>query len=324
MDIKRITNDHIVATAHYAELQVETLLDSRDVEVKLECEVVGPEQGEKLDEFRQSEARRAHATQALRTTMLRMIDERLPFDEPRHEYGHQHDGRLRKNWRWAYYNGQATYNFNGDQYQTFDPRGRPLVPQVCVDFLTDTFERASGTWFLDKTLIDAGQPAKRRVGRLDLSEFNRDQLRRAPGFVKFAEEHPEWFEVKHTTPTQRANIRLSRRDRLFAFLEQNLTDYQPGDIVMIRGKTPWDPAKMHYHSFFIYEKDPISGIPIALAGNAGTPSIRAWGIEIRRTPKRSIWHRIRPNLTWLEHIIEPDSKTTLQPLSLAGMDATAD
>jgi hypothetical protein len=57
---------------------------------------------------------------------------------------------------------------------------------------------------------------------------------------------------------------------------------------------------MHFHSFFIYETDPVSGMPIALAGNPGRPLLQTWQFEAFRTPDRSIWYRIRPRLDWLE------------------------
>jgi hypothetical protein len=75
---------------------------------------------------------------------------------------------------------------------------------------------------------------------------------------------------------------------------------------------------MHYHSFFLYERDPITGFPLVLVGNAGRPSLRVWDTEARRTPKRSIWYRIRPRLHWLESVV--DSKLgadgTPAPLSV--------
>jgi hypothetical protein len=46
-------------------------------------------------------------------------------------------------------------------------------------------------------------------------------------------------------------------------------------------------------------------MPIALAGNPGRPLLQTWQFEAFRTPDRSIWHRIRPRLEWLESIVAP-------------------
>lgn len=74
---------------------------------------------------------------------------------------------------------------------------------------------------------------------------------------------------------------------------------------------------MHYHSFFIYESDPVSGIPIAIVGNAGVPSLRVWNTEMRRTPRRSIWHRVRPQLHWLESVVPAGGAENIEPAPLA-------
>src|SRR6185436_10763337 len=106
------------------------------------------------------------------------------FDEPLHEYGFQLDGTLRRKWLSAYLHGRDKFAFNGDAYQVFDPKGRPLTPEVCVDFLTDTFERMGGTGFKNR-----GETRSRVSGRIDFDAMegvDRVELRRVPGFVKFA------------------------------------------------------------------------------------------------------------------------------------------
>jgi len=124
--------------------------------------------------------------------MLAELDEALPFDEPLHEYGFQLDGSLRRKWLGAYLYRRDKFAYNGDEYRVFDPKGRPLAPQVCVDFLTDTLERTSGTWYVPR-----GDTPHRQVGKLDFDALvsDRQEMRRVPGFVGFAKSHPEWFEV---------------------------------------------------------------------------------------------------------------------------------
>lgn len=312
MQVRHVTADRIVANLRYGNLWIPTVLRSEAARVELECEVVAPSLRKRVEEARQLNQRQQRAVQALRQAMLAQIDERLPFDEPRREFGHQLDGKLRKNWQYAYQRGQETYNFNGDRYLVFDGKGRPFVPQVCVDFLTDTLERMSGTWWRPKH-----EPPGRVIGKLDfgaLPDVDWITLRRAPGFIKFAESRPSWFEV-YAAPPADWNIRLGG-SLFFPHLEEHADRYQSGDIVMIRGKTPWDRRKVHFHSFFIYENDPVTGMPLVIVGNAGEPSIRTWEIEARRTPKRSIFSRIRPQLEWLESLVTDDPPRAPPPLSL--------
>jgi hypothetical protein len=64
----------------------------------------------------------------------------------------------------------------------------------------------------------------------------------------------------------------------------------------------------------VYESDPVSGMPIALAGNPGRPLLQTWQFEAFRTPDRSIWYRARPRLDWLENsVVLPDETGTPAP-----------
>ena len=91
--------------------------------------------------------------------------------------------------------------------------------------------------------------------------------------------------------------------------------------MVIRGYTPfekpWQRRVMHYHSFFVYETDPVTGVPIAIVGNPGRPSLRVWETEARRTPRRAIWHRIRPHLHWLESVVSPTLELDETPPELS-------
>jgi len=240
--------------------------------------------------------------------MLAELDEALPFDEPLHEYGFQLDGTLRRRWMTAYMHRHDSYAFNGDRYQVFDTLGRPLAPEVCVDFLTDTLERATGTWFRPR-----GEAPGRRIGNLDFDALaeKRTEMRRVPGFVAFAKSRPDWFEVKDDT----SHIELGDREAFFGYLADNVDDFAPGDAVLIKGKTPWDPVHVHFHSFFVYESDPVTGMPLVIVGNAGRPSLRSWETEVRRTPERSILHRIRIATSWLESVVGVEPLDFVPPLA---------
>lgn len=307
--VRRVTADAIVANLRYDDIWVPTVLSSQGAHLEKECEIVGVAHRESVTQARQKEDRRNRVVQALRVSMLQQIEDQLPFDEPRREFGFQLDGKLRGNWLHAYLNGRSSYAFNGDRYFVFNSKGNVHLPQVCVDFLTDTFERASGTWWAPK-----GQKPQRVLGNLDYEPMNvveRAKLRRVPGFLEHARENPSMFELLEVAPAER--VPMGERGRFIEYLLAESDDYQPGDIVVIRGKVPWDPLEMHYHSFFVYDNDPLSGIPLAVVGNAGRPSVRYWEVEAKRTPERAIWYRIRPTTTWLESIISDDVVLPSQP-----------
>lgn len=310
--VTHATTDRMVVDLVYGDHVVTTLLRNEGPHLDPVCELVDETLAAKLTSIRNTNARRSELVARLQATMLAEVADQLPFDEPRREWGHQMDGKLRQNWRHAYLMGRETFAFNGDRYFVFNAKRKPLVPQVCVDFLTDTLERASGTWWRDGT-TDPG----RTIGKLnfdDLITIPREELRRVPKFVDFTRSQPEHFEVLDVPAKER--VAMGQHDKFVSYLAANRADYQPGDIVVIRGPTPWDRRQMHYHSFFIYETDPMSGMPIAIVGNAGKPSIRYWRVETLRTPERTIWHRIRLTTPWLESIIDLDLAPPPLPVPL--------
>jgi hypothetical protein len=75
-------------------------------------------------------------------------------------------------------------------------------------------------------------------------------------------------------------------------LYERRAEYRPGDIVVILG--PRADEKLHYHSFFVFDADPVTGTPSLVAGNSGRPRIRAWTAEMAAAPKRSVFARVRP------------------------------
>ena len=309
MKVRHVTDTHVVANLHYGKWWVPTLLKTDGAHAEVECEALDPSLHAEVDRFRSAGERRQHVVQALRKAMLSELDEALPFDEPLHEYGFQLDGTLRRKWLTAYSMRRDRFALNGDSYQVFDQKGRPLPPQVCVDFLTDTLERMSGTWFRPR-----GDKPGRNIGKLDfdaLAGKDRQELRRAPGFVAFTEALPQWFEVKDGP----SRIEMGKRAEFFSYLENHVEDFAPGDAILIKGKTPWDANHVHYHSFFIYESDPVTGMPIVVVGNAGRPSLRSWETEVKRTPARAIVHRIRFQTEWLESIAGVEPLNYIPPLA---------
>ena len=304
MRVERLTAHSIVAELRYGGTWVPALLRTHGAAVTLDCELVPRGREARVAAARDNARRRGRVVAAERHAIDQLVAERIPFDEPKTELGQQ-DGNLRPAWRWAYKLGMTLYKFNDDRYHVFDRHGRPIPPEVCIDFITDTLERASGTWW-------RGEDSQReRVeGRLDFNRLGIDNRRSVERFIRFASAHPEWFDVDNLPADQRPPF--AHHDDFYAQIYAHRDRFIPGDIVAIYGKR--SDGKMHYHSFYVVRSDPVTGMPILLAGNAGRPRIRPWDNVMRSAPLRSIRTRIRPRLEWLEkHLLTPSAVSALEP-----------
>lgn len=293
IEIERITRDGVLAKLRYGKLGVPALLRAEHGRLRLDCEATSRELGLELDAVRRAAERRKRVLHELRARIDEQIDEALPFDEPKNEEGQQ-DGKLRPEWRTAYLRGASSYTFNGDRYPVFDSSGRPRPPQVCADFVLDTWERLAGTRWLGR---DEGRA--RQVGRVDFGDLGIDNRRSVERLIEFARSRPEWFELFEVPEAERVPFASRRRffERLFELRDQ----FRAGDVVAILG--PRDDERLHYHSFFLIEEDPLSGMPTLLAANAGRPRARNWEAELVSAPRRAIVARVRPRLAWLESLI---------------------
>jgi len=292
--IQRLTERGVVAELRYGRTWVPSLLTLDGAELALGCELLPAEEAREIVEGRERAVRRGRQVDALRRTIESLADEALPFDEPKTEDG-QEDGKLRPAWMWAYENGREQFEYNEDKYQVFDRKGRPRVPEVCIDFILDTLERTSGRWWRSR-----GEPRERLAGKLHFEELGLRGRRSVEHFVDFAWDHPEWFDVYQLSPDER--IPLQRRQEFWQHLYQHRDRYRPGDIVVIFGLR--DDEQNHYHSFFVVDADPITAMPTLVASNAGRPRIRAWQTEMSNAPRRSIWARVRARLEWLESVFD--------------------
>lgn len=301
IEVERATASALLVKLRYAELSVPAVLRIQGARAVLECESV-PAADEAGVELAHVAARReARILSELRARIAEQVEEALPFDEPKTEEGQQ-DGKLRPEWRTAYMQGQRTFTFNGDEYPVFDSLGRPRLPQVCVDFVLDTWERMAGTRWLRRN-----EGRGRQVGRLDVSALGMENQRSVEQFIEFARAHPEWFELFEVPESER--IPFQNRRRFFRRLLEVPDRYRPGDVVAILG--PRDDERLHYHSFFIVDRDPLSGMPSVLAANAGRPRLRNWEAELENAPRRAIVARIRPRLAWLEALVGTSDQALL-------------
>jgi hypothetical protein len=296
LTIARATTEQLAVEASYGDARIPMLFSMVGGKLSLGCEAPGAERERVLAQ--RTQAQRAAQTQARLISVIKeQVDEGLPFDEPKTEDGQQ-DGRLRPEWRNAYLNGSSSFEFNGDRYAVFDSAGRPRPPQVCIDFVLDTFERAGGTWWLSR---DQGR--QRVLGRLQFDDPGLENRRSVEHFIDFARGRGESFDVYELPPESR--IPLRNRALFFAELYRARAQFRRGDIVAILG--PRDDERLHYHSFFIVDADPLSGMPTELAANAGRPRIRSWEGEMQNAPRRSILARIRPRAVWLEALLSPQT-----------------
>lgn len=313
MRVRHRSPDHLLVDLRYGDVWVPTVLRSEGATLHRECELIPEGKARAVASSRARAARQRRVASALREVMRLQIAEELPFDEPLTEYGQQ-DGFLRWKWESAYRLGHDSFWFQGDKYPVFDPTGRPFPPQVCIDFLTDTFERASGTWWRPQ-----GEPRQRVVGGYDYGATDDGTLRQASRFVDEMRGSPDRFDFFEVEPRDRH--KFQRADRVYDWLAEHADDFVAGDVVLVRGYVPWEKPwqvrTMHYHSFFVYEDDPVTGMPFALVGNPARPDIRTWHFEALRTPKRQIWYRVRPKLEWLEQIVS-DETATDEPPPLVG------
>jgi hypothetical protein len=198
--IERLTSDGALASLVYGDLVVPAVLSLRSGEFELGCRVDSTARARVLEAERLA-VRSARVHEALLSVIGQQIEEALPFDEPKTEDGQQ-DGKLRGEWRRAYLRGDLEYTFNDDKYWVFDRKGRPHVPQVCVDFVLDSWERLADSWWMPR-----GQGRKRRVGRLDFDVLEIENRRSVEQLIGFAKQHPDWFELMEIPLSKQVPLR---------------------------------------------------------------------------------------------------------------------
>ena len=291
---------------HAETLIVEGAVRRAGTRAELECELIPAEKEAKLAEIRQLEQSWYRSFVPLKEAIGQIVELRLPFDEPRTEYG-QEDGKLRRAFREAYDRGREVYEYNDDRYYVFDSNGRVRLPEVCIDFVSDAFDWATGgSW------APRGQKRLHVRGALNLPSLPIENSRSIESLLAFARTTPDWFQVRDWAPSERTSFR--DRSRFFEGVRSRAEFLRLGDVVFINGLR--DDERYHYHSFFIYDLDPMTGVPTLLAANAGPPQMRTWEGEMAGAPRRFVVARLRVRSSVLESAYEQAKAQPGVPLTL--------
>jgi hypothetical protein len=234
----------------------------------------------------------------VRAVVREMVRDEIPFDADRD----QSNGFLRKAWKRAYFKGWRKYTHEGKLREVYTEDGHPRPPQVCIDFLTDTWERASGTWYQNATKPADGErlkaDPKRTDGAIDFDKLEVGNRRSVASFTDFTIEHPDHFDVWEIPMAKR--IPFLERDAFFDYLAEQADMFLEGDMITVHGYK--EGGRPHYHSLMILEKDPVTGVPTLVGGNAVFAREQTLEGVMHISPKRSLRHRIRVKSKWLQEI----------------------
>ncbi len=222
----------------------------------------------------------------LREAVEAQIDEAHPFDRPRGEKTAEKDGQLRPLWNAAYARGATSFVGEGGVYPVFDAEGRPAPPEVCVEFIVDSLERASGTWY-------RADRRERTRGTLDFDGHGLKNRRGVLAFEAWASSSG-LYESRRYTVAERVPFGL--RSRFFEGLLDR-RDVEPGDVVAIQGEKR--DGLIHQHAILVLRTDPLSGFPFDLADQMKQPRRRTWEGIMAEAPRRSLLYRLRPGLAAL-------------------------
>ena len=289
--------DALVAELRFGNRWVEALLESDGAHLELACLAAPAEERQAVRDEVEATAPRRRAVAALRQAVTAMALERLPFDRPRGAKDHLSDGQLRPQWNLAYKRGQVGFGYEEQGYSVFDRRGRPYPPQMCVEFILDSYERATGTWYRP-----LGQGPERVVGKLDFYAHGILNRSGVLAFEKFAQSKPELFETSRFEADERIPFR--DRERFFAFLVEHADRFRPGDVVAIQG--PKRDGYIHQHAILIEDVDPLSGFPYGLADHMRHPRRRTWEGIMAEAPLRALLYQVRPKPSMLL-LLDPES-----------------
>ncbi len=282
--IERATERGLLARLRFGETTARAVLESSGAKLDLACLAEPRAVRDRVRAHQEATAWRRAAEARLRAAVTAQLDDALPFDRPRDEKGPDKDGSLRPHWMSAYLSGRHGFEVDGQRYTVYLPDGRPHPPQVCVDFVLDSYERAAGGWFRPR-----GEKPARIRGALSFADYE-TQSRGVIGFGQFAEKRAELFDVRRFEGAER--IPFGRRDDFFRFLSEHAHEFRAGDVLAIQGLKRDD--RVHQHAILLEEVDPLTGFPAAMADQMKVPRRRTWEGIMGEAPKRSLLYRARP------------------------------
>ena len=281
----RRTDDALLAELRFGERWVPAVLEAQGAALSLGCVAADADARGAVEAAREAGGARRRALLAMHDVVAEALAEALRFDRPEGEKTADRDGVLRPVWMSAYLQGRESFEYDGQRYPTFDAAGKAWPPEVCVDFVLDSFERASGTWFAPR-----GGRLGRVHGRLDFDDAGIRNRRGVIAFGAFAEAKPELFELRRYAGVER--IPFGERSRFFGYLTEHADDVRPGDVVAIQGKKA--DGHIHQHAILVEWADPLTGFPSGLADQMKRPRRRTWEGIMAEAPLRSLYYRARP------------------------------
>lgn len=217
-----------------------------------------------------------------------LVEESPRFDEPSDEpEGVQQDGQLRLAWAQAYQRGDTTFTYGTVEYPVFDAAGRPIPPEVCIDFVFDAWQRGGGTWYRR-----ASEARGRTQGAVDLgpAELPRRSLSLLLDAAALEGAVLDRFDV----PAE--DLVPLARGAAYAHAIANEADaYREGDALVVYGLRAQD-MHYHHHALLVIRTEPMTGVPMLIADNQGRPRFRSLANAMQAAPLRSIAHRLRLDL----------------------------
>ncbi len=277
------TRDALVAGLRFGGVWETALIDSDGARLELACIDAPRERRDEIARLVEADAPRRRALASLQQAIGDVVADKLPFDRPREVTDHFSDGQLRPKWRFAYQNGHHHFTHDDKTYPVFDRDGMPYPPEMCVEMILDSYERAAGTWYLP-----AGQERKRVVGRLDFDAFGIGNRAGVLAFETFAASKPELFDTRRFSE----RIPFRERERFFAYLVAHADTFMPGDVVAIQGLKA--DGHIHQHAILVEDVDPVTGMPFALADQMKRPRRRTWEGIMAEAPLRALLYHVRP------------------------------
>ncbi|RLB52448.1 MAG: hypothetical protein DRI90_22090 [Deltaproteobacteria bacterium] len=302
---EHLTSDWLAAEIRYgSDLWLPVVFDVRGPSARVQCHALSAANADQGKAAYAAALRRNRVQARIREVVHAQVREQVPFDVARGGTGDAQDRfPLRARWTEAYDEGRQSFRLKGKRYPVYDDLGQPLRPQVCIEFLYDTWERASGTWVQPATRAEPKGPLqphpKRLTSGVSIEALGIVNRRRVSKFLQYAKQHPGIFEVWTAPPDER--VAFAKHERFFAHLAKHADQFRRGDMLVVSRFKQTNRARNH--TMIVMETDPFVGIPTLVAGNAAKPRIQTLDGVMQISPRRYLELRIRPQASWLDDAV---------------------